>query len=571
MSDCNVIYTDLLNNNKIETFEDINIICSNNYDSCTNVYDSEDLCCKSFKKADVNKYYVNIYNRDWVYNLLKENININSATINEMFDLKLRTNCVNCVAIVLYSKNNIMDLYNYLYSMKKSLDNVYNALSGFVLRYYLDQSVFKTMYNEYTKYKNQNLIDSKGVPIGDKNNSVYLIKSFEILKYIINHECSEIYIYFCKNIINENNLEKVRIFRFLPLIEDDTNIIVVREADGFVSYSDCYNLKLFSNDDEHKILMMYEYANNATIGLDNNYKHYNAWLNIFEIIDDIYIYYKNNDNDNSIYKYLTDNFDKSLTDTSEKINFINQMDLERYFINRYKYKYKVNIDLLAGIFASKVRLNKTYYFETVKSINNVMKFYQEFLFNKTETINNFLSKINNQNVNTEQLLKMGYDEILLNKLYYPIITCKLQNLTNLMVLIYEKKKDPFFFIMDMLPKIFDETNRKKYYDDIEFIKSTNINNDNINPYLSSYGPDMIFSNNYKIQYTNEFKKNEYVNFNNELLNKIFENSLIFDKYYSFIYPENKQANETNKINTNSNYYIKYLKYKNKYLELKKKL
>jgi hypothetical protein len=76
---------------------------------------------------------------------------------------------------------------------------------------------------------------------------IYLEKSFTILKYMINHPKSEIFIYFCRDIMNHTiGLEKVRSFRLLPMTETDVNISISREADGFVSYMDCYNIKQFS-------------------------------------------------------------------------------------------------------------------------------------------------------------------------------------------------------------------------------------------------------------------------------------------------------------------------------------
>ena len=52
MNVCNIKYEEILKKNKIFSFEDINIICSNNYSSCENIYDVNDVCCKSLKKAN---------------------------------------------------------------------------------------------------------------------------------------------------------------------------------------------------------------------------------------------------------------------------------------------------------------------------------------------------------------------------------------------------------------------------------------------------------------------------------------------------------------------------------------
>ena len=577
MNDCKTKYEEILKKNKIFSFEDINIICSNNYSSCENVYDDSDVCCKSLKKANKDKYYIHTYNRDWVPELLKTNTELNDELINYMFNLEEKNNCCNCIAIVLYAKNNIEKLYDYLYSIKKSLDNVSNILNDFIVRFYLDESVFKTIYSEYSKYKEQNLFYNNGELINKETDDInlkYLTKSFEMLKYIINHEQSEIYIYFCKNIIETNNLEKVRSFRFLPLIEEDVNIIIVREADGFVSYTDCHNIRIFSKNEEHKILMTYDLVKNFYLDKKNN--HYSSWLNSYDLIDDIYMFCKT---DNSIiFKYIINNLNNEKLKYNEhfneleanknneeyKRNLLDKINYSDYFLNKDKYSKRFKIDILAGIFASKVMFNRTYYIEINKLIKNSIIEYSEYdELNKyiTQSIAFITSKYKISKDDVLELLKIGYDEILLFKLYYPLITTETSKINNLIVLIKDTTNKMLYL------KLNDETKFQDKQNDIFNINTNDFfSRDEFDDYFNEYYSDMIFSKDFKIKENSAYNNNNYLGYNIELLNKTFKYSIVYDKYYSLIYPENTILTGGNK----NIYFNKYLKYKKKYLKLKEK-
>ena len=238
-------------------------------------------------------------------------IGLSEEKIAEMFNLTPKENCCNCIAIVLYSTGDINRLYDYLYSMKKSLDNVSNKLEDFIVRFYLDKSIFSVIYETYKQneiyFRGNNLVIL--IPEDKRLLLTKLVKIFNMLKYIYNHPCAEIFLYFCKNIIDNNLLEKIRIFRFLPMIEDDVNIFVCREADGFVSYVDCHNIKLFSRNTENKIAMFYNLTTDFLYLRDKTELHYSEWLNIYE---DIKTYYKLTHGDENIkisphmddYKYI---------------------------------------------------------------------------------------------------------------------------------------------------------------------------------------------------------------------------------------------------------------------------
>jgi hypothetical protein len=142
-------YNDLLQNiSSIEDLKDLIVACSTiEYDKYT--YDNIDICSRVIKKLG-SQFYNKRYNRYWVHELIGESANI--------FDLNIIDNCCNCVAIVLYYDTNIdtiklNKLFKYLYSMKKSLDNVSSILPDFIIRFYLDKSVLRYHLENFKQNK----------------------------------------------------------------------------------------------------------------------------------------------------------------------------------------------------------------------------------------------------------------------------------------------------------------------------------------------------------------------------------------------------------------------------------
>ena len=191
--------------------------------------------------------------------------------------------------------------------MEISFYNVANYLDNFIVRFYLDSSVFEELYKAL------------------KGPSVEFYRELFIkLKDIIIHEKSEIYIYFCKKIIDNNTIEKVRSFRFISLFEENTNISIIREADGIVSFADCHNIQLFSLETTEKIMMINNYHN---LPIRDKFDNYSKWLEEYQI-------------------YL-----ESIKET----NFIENSPM---------------INILAGIFGIKVKLKESYRNEIIEKVNN---------------------------------------------------------------------------------------------------------------------------------------------------------------------------------------------------------
>lgn len=128
-------------------------------------------------------------------------------------------------------------------------------MTEWVVRLYFDNSVHKNIINN-------NLLED-----------VYL--------EIINSPSVEIYTYLCKDFLGVNketkfNFSRLRILRFLTMINPTVSTCVIREADGILSLSECQNIKLF--DDSNNIIYL------SPFGLkDNNTTDsYSIWLNYYK-------------------------------------------------------------------------------------------------------------------------------------------------------------------------------------------------------------------------------------------------------------------------------------------------
>ncbi len=219
-----------------------------------------------------SKYYIHTYDPQKII----ENIKLCGAdskiiddyikNINEICYTKKKTNCCNCISIVYYYYNGRSDrnikYYDYLRSIRRSIKNVKQMLPNWIVRIYLDTTVYNLFSgndNETNKYKN-------------------------IFDEIINNDIVELYTYVCENIINDSvSIHKTRTYRFLPLADEDVSICIIREADGIVTNLDCHNIKIFENSNKiFYILPMNHSIEN--IWYHNNLKHgsYTGWLNYYK-------------------------------------------------------------------------------------------------------------------------------------------------------------------------------------------------------------------------------------------------------------------------------------------------
>jgi hypothetical protein len=191
-----------------------------------NPLDNTDLCNLITTKKE--KFYIHKYRPSILINQLRPFLPDEYIKyIEEVCDLKddkddSQLRC-NCISISLYNPNPSKNLsLKYLASIRRTILNVASQLDGWIVRIYLDTSMFYYFANYST------------------------IEEKEILNFIFNAENTEIYTYVCEKLLdNSIDIARTRSFRFLILIDNSVNISIIREADGSVPYLDCHNIRVF--------------------------------------------------------------------------------------------------------------------------------------------------------------------------------------------------------------------------------------------------------------------------------------------------------------------------------------
>ena len=205
--------------------------------------------------------------------ILKQIIEYNTDEINKQEYLdklkqimvtEQKLNCCNCVSFIYYAIDLNVDvddyeevayiefdyidvltkIYGYISSLKLSTINMKKKLSKFVARIYLDISLFKTIANAH-KYNTGKLTE---IIEKIKNTITFLFEANNV----------EIYTYLCKS-YSYPHLTQLRSQRFLTMIDPEVACSIIREADGYVTYLDCFNIQNFV--DSKKIMFMYNFFN----------------------------------------------------------------------------------------------------------------------------------------------------------------------------------------------------------------------------------------------------------------------------------------------------------------------
>jgi len=279
-----------------------------------------------------SKFYVHTYDPTNILKNIKEysepllDTNIKNKYLDnlyEKFDLTIKIKCCNCISFILYYLTDEKKLLDYLFSLKTSVENMSKYLSepeyNFIARIYLDQSVI----NLYRA-------------IGEGE-----IK--DIISFLFTHDRVEIYTYNCKSY--EENKSLTRSLRFLTLFDTEVNIKIIREADGFVSYLDCMNIKNFCTS--NTILFMYKLnINDLNIILDKKEKSINNYIAKLDL------------------KYIR-SYSIWLNKYLDIINFDNDAPIEPL------------LDLYAGLLAVSLQFKANYLNSTITKINiNLNKKYK---------------------------------------------------------------------------------------------------------------------------------------------------------------------------------------------------
>lgn len=217
------------------------------------------------------KYYIHKYKPQKTIKKLnklgKEGANYLSHVL-KIFDFTERENCCNCVSLSLYAVR-FQDLIDrYVPSIIKTIKNVAQSLPDWIVRIYMDSSVFEVL-QEQKKSLNSQFIENS-------------------LDFFFEAENVEIYTYFCDSVINkEIDIARTRMLRFMPIIDENVKCSAIREADGIVSNLDCLNLRNFSNS--KKIFYVVPYSRpyghfNRSEGKYRfkTYNEYSIWLIIYK-------------------------------------------------------------------------------------------------------------------------------------------------------------------------------------------------------------------------------------------------------------------------------------------------
>jgi hypothetical protein len=380
-------------------------------------------CTRIVRKRE--KYYTNTYDPQFIHELIKEQPN--KDEILNIFDLTKRENCANCISYVLYL-NEIDYIKRNIDNMRFSVVNANKYLPNYVLRYYFDGSIFRTL--------------ARGIKIMSEDVKDYM-NIIETLSFIINNEQVEIFMYFCND---NSNLSLIRNYRFMPMFENDINICVSREVDGLLSAVDCHNLNLFINND--KILLLYDIVD-CYYMLNRYREHYSLWLNVYTYYIWNVLYEKNEETivdilagcfaiklkvsekyKNEIYKETKNNCQllKFIYDIKNKNIIPTNIDVDLLKLTEYGfiiYSNKLNIEkIILKLHSNELSKEHT---EIIK--NNLSKEYLNLVYNNSGQILKILKDIqidskdnyNRPFIATKNIFDTGFDEIFLLNLFRPII------------------------------------------------------------------------------------------------------------------------------------------------------
>jgi hypothetical protein len=188
--------------------------------------------------------------KEQYYKFTTKNIKQMLPNHNNEIDYNVYSNCCNCISLVLYTKSYVCtdkfgSVLRYLSSINQTIKNVGKYLPDYLIRLYLDPSIYRTLVNDY----------KKNLPI---------IKSCKsLIQGLFKYENIEIYTISCEDTnytheiyfeINNSGFitpdSRTRAYRTLILKDPSINICIMRDADGVVSKLDCYNIKKFEESDK---------------------------------------------------------------------------------------------------------------------------------------------------------------------------------------------------------------------------------------------------------------------------------------------------------------------------------
>lgn len=303
------------------------------------LFDQQIKCKLISKKCDKNIYYIHTYDPSTI---VENSLFISSG----QFNLTKKEQCCNCISITLYANYENDDLVKYMSSIVRSAQNMIISLPTWILRLYMDISIYDYIQN----YENDE--------IGD-----YLRKQLMFL-----HKSANVEIY--TNLCPEpNKINRLRIYRFSALYDEDVNVRMIREADGIVSFQDCHNIKIFLKSNKFMYIIPYN--------------------NVYESL----ISKKTMDKEKfSKYSRTITAPENKETNLFFRNSYSIWLGLYKEYIEKDYFDKNWNAyEILAGIFGTKLQLNRIFF---LNKINHVQKLIDNYIENK--------GQINMSNISTKR-------------------------------------------------------------------------------------------------------------------------------------------------------------------------
>ena len=393
---------------QIEKIENILNVSSNPKEMCLRIRNRND---PHHKK----KYYKHTYDPTKVIENIKS-YNIDATiknsylkNLDDLIDSTIKkNNCCNCISFTLYSAyvvetrdeyitNFGKKLMSYLYSLKLSAMTIEKNLPEFIARIYLDISVYILLQKIKSDKK---LFDS----------------ITNLLQFLLDHDNVEIYTMVCDS-FKANGVHKTRSLRYSIICEPDVNFKFIREADGYVSNMDCYNINKFV-ENNNKIMFIYNFIEEQNMLSEKG-------------------------------TYILDNYDKSGKDEIEFQAKIDAIDLTPYSkwlriyqtMEDYFYEHNSLFDVLAGVFGLSVQIKPTTFQKSIDHITEIINITRGLYEQRIKTYEQRINTLDNSDTTKINLAKgnmeaifIAADEIFLMHLFRNIISIeknnKLQTLDN---------------------------------------------------------------------------------------------------------------------------------------------
>ncbi len=287
------------------------------------------------------RYYIHTYDPTPYLEKLRREYGMRDEILSRFVDTP-RHNCCNVISITLYIQGeegyevdcHSQKLYHYLSCIYGTVRNTKRKLPDWIVRIYLDESIYKCI----TQFE-------KEYPPEKRRYNIWG-ECLEIFDYITNSENVEIYTYICEEKVT---LSKTRTYRYLVLIDPEVNISVIREADGYITNLEAHNLRVFERSDKLFYLPPIH---------DNTKLIYTPEINPFLL---------NPSMDTESKKVLTTIFN----------SYSPWLSLYKNILGReFFFKHQNLYDILAGSFSFKLKFKPEFYYGTSRRIN---EFIEDFL------------------------------------------------------------------------------------------------------------------------------------------------------------------------------------------------